>query len=132
MKMRRLIAVLSLSLMISACANNPKPAVDATVNLSSSGQAAFTATKVVKALDVLRDVAIDAEKQTPKLLSTENTRKVVRYHESAVKAIGAVPGGWKPVVTKGLDELAKQIPPNEWGPLEPFAGLIRAVLEGVQ
>jgi hypothetical protein len=125
-------ALLAFTFLFVSCGGNTPPQSDPTRNLSAPGKAAYQATKVVKALDVLRDIAVDAERQTPKLLSTDNTRKVVRYHESAVKAIGAVPGGWKPLVQSGLDELSKQIPPGEWAQLEPFAKLVFAVLQEVQ
>lgn len=112
-----------------ACGPTPPPNTDPTRNLSATGRAAFQSTKVVKALDVLRDVAVEAEKQH--LLSTDTTRKVVTYHESAVKTVGAVPSGWKTVVGSGLAELQKNIPAAEWAQLAPFANLITVILQEV-
>jgi hypothetical protein len=126
-----IIGVMAVVLAIAACGGNPPPGTDPTAGLSAQGRAAYEGTRVVKALDVLRDVAVDAERQSPKLLSTDNTRRVVRYHESAVKAIGAVPSGWQAVVTTGLNELAKEVPAAEWRQLEPFANLVRTLIAAV-
>lgn len=111
-------------LMTPSCAKAP-PA------LSPAGTAAFNATRVVKALDVLRDVAIDAEAQSPKLISTANTRKIVSYHEAAVKTIGAVPGGWRPTVLAGLEQLRAEIPAGEYARIAPFVALVQTLIAEV-
>lgn len=126
---RKIIAVVGVMLALAACGANPPPANDPTAGLSAQGRAAYNATKVVRALDVLRDVAIDAEHQS--LVSTETARKVVTYHRSAVKAIGAVPSGWQAVVSGGLEELAKSVPADEWRQLEPFANLARTLIAAI-
>jgi hypothetical protein len=127
---RRYRAVTVLTAMLTAialfgCAKAPP-------TLSPAGAAAFQATRVVKALDVLRDFAIEAEAQNPKVLSTANTRKVVTFHESAVKTIGAVPGGWKPTVTAGLDQLQHDVSAADWQRVVPYVNLIKALIAGVQ
>lgn len=101
-------------------------------SLSPAGAAAFQATRVVKALDVLRDFAIDAEAQNPKLLSTANTRLVVTFHESALKTIAAVPGGWRPTVTAGLAQLQHDLPAAEWARVAPYVNLVKALIAGIQ
>jgi hypothetical protein len=127
--MTRIVLAIALTLSFAACGATPPLTTSPTRNLSAAGLAAFQSTKVVKALDVLRDVAVEAEKQH--LLSTDTTRKVVTYHLSAVKTIGAVPSGWQTVVGSGLVELGKNIPAAEWKQLEPFANLITTVLHEV-
>lgn len=127
--MKRICIALALTLSFVACGATPPPNTSPTRNLSAAGVAAFQSTKVVKALDVLRDVAVEAEKQH--LLSTDTTRQVVTYHLSAVKTIGAVPSGWQTIVSTGLAELPKHIPAAEWKQLEPFAALITTVLHEV-
>ena len=102
--------------------------VHAPPNLSPSGVAAFNATRVVKALDVLRDFAVDANAQIPPLLSTATTRKVVTYHRSAVTTIGAVPSGWVPVVTTGLDEVLRDLPDTERATLTPYVALVKTLI----
>lgn len=115
------------ALGMTGCGGNPPPATDPTVNLSASGRAAYHATRAVKALDLLRDIAITAEAQTPKLMSTASTRKVVLYHQSVVKTIAAVPEGWLAVAEQGLTELQKQIPAEEWTQIDPYVRLVLAI-----
>lgn len=123
-----LAAALSLAAFsLPACSSNPRPATDPTVNLSPSGRAAYHATRAVKALDLLRDIAITAEQQSPKLMSTASTRKVVLYHQSVVKTIAAVPDGWVAIAEQGLTELQKQIPLEEWQQIEPYVRLVLAL-----
>jgi hypothetical protein len=127
---RRYRAITVLTALLAAialfgCAKAPP-------TLSPAGAAAFQATRVVKALDVLRDFAIEAEAQNPKVLSTANTRKVVTFHESAVKTIGAVPGGWKPTVTAGLDQLQHDLSAADWQRVAPYVNLIKTLIAGVQ
>jgi hypothetical protein len=100
--------------------------------LSPAGETAYQARRVVQALDVLRDAATDAEAQTPKLISTANTRKIVDFHESAVKTIGAVPGGWRPTVSAGLTQLQADLPPADWSRIAPYVTLVKALIEGIQ
>lgn len=115
------------ALTMPACAGNPAPANDPTVNLSPSGKASYQATKVVKALDLLRDVAAEGEKQNPKIVSAQTALKVVGYHRQVVRTIGAVPDGWKAVALAGLDELQKSVPAAEWSKLEPFVNLLKTL-----
>lgn len=121
--MRKLTVVLSL-VVLAACASAP-PA------LSPPGNAAFQAIKVVRTLDVVRDIAISANEQAPPLISTGNTRKIVTWHLAALKTIGAVPGGWKPTVLAGLDQLEKAVPPAEWAHVEIYVRLLRTVIAEV-
>jgi hypothetical protein len=121
-----LILVVALCLgSMSACANNPPP------TLSPAASLAFQNTQVIKALDQLRDIAIAANAQTPPLVSTEDTRKVVTYHESALRIIDANRSGWKSAVQTGLDELVKGLPPPTATRLTPYTDLIKTVLQEV-
>ena len=123
-----LAAALSFgAVSLPACSSNPPPAGDPTAALSAKGRAAYHATRAVKALDLVRDIAITAEEQTPKLMSTASTRKVVLYHQSVVKTIAAVPEGWLAVAETGLTELQKQIPESEWKQIDPYVRLVLAI-----
>lgn len=117
-----LIAALTLS---TGCGGAPPP------NLTPVGQAAVTATQVIKALDVLRDFAVTANAQNPPLLSTADTRKVVDFHTSAVKTVTAVPSGWKATVSAGLTQLQADLPPPVWARLVPYITLIQTLMAGV-
>ena len=123
--LNRIIAalfVLHLGTIFAVCAKAPP-------TLSPAGAAAFHATQVVKALDVLRDFAISANAQAPPLISTADTRKIVDFHESAVKTIGAVPAGWRNIVAVGLAQLQHDLPAAVWTRLAPYAALVTALIE---
>ena len=114
-----------LTLSTPACATNASP------QLSPEARAAWYGTRVIKALDLFRDTAIDANAQTPPLLSTAATAKIVRYHKSAITIIHGVPGGWKSTVLAGLDEATHEIPYREWQILVPYINLIKIELQEV-
>ncbi len=113
--------LLLIVLFTGACAPAPP-------TLSPVAQEAFNATRVIKALDVLRDTAIAANTQTPPLLSTATTRAIVMYHESALKIMHDVPAGWKPLVQTSLAEVAKDLPASEQHLLDPYFALVSTVL----
>lgn len=119
-------------IVLAGCGDNPRPITDPTVNLSPTGRAAYHSIRVVKALDLVRDIAITAEQQDPKLMSIGSTRKVVLYHQSILKTIAAVPDGWYDVAITGLDELKKQIPAEEWKQIDPYVRLVLTVYAEVK
>lgn len=121
MKRTMLFVVLALCL---GCAKAPP-------NLTPQGAAAFHGTQVIKALDVLRDTAIDANALVPPLVSTDTTRNVVTYHKSAITIIHATPRGWKVAVLTGLNELSTKIPPVEQQQLGPYLALAKTLIQEV-
>jgi len=129
MKTKRIVTVVFVLalFMCAGCGSNPNPQTDPTRNLSAQGKAAYQTTKVVKALDVLRDVAAEAEKQNPKLISASSALKVVAYHKQVVSTMDAVPNGWKAVALTGLDQLQKDLTPQEWTQIEPFVNLLKTL-----
>jgi len=100
--------------------------------LTPEASIAFKATQAVHALDLLRDTATTANAQTPPLLTTEVTRKVVLYHQSTVKVIQSSPGGWKVIAETGLDEVTKNLSSADRQTLEPYIALVRAILAEVK
>lgn len=116
--------MLILPLFVLACTPPPP-------NLTPEATLAFKATRVVKALDILRDTAVDANAQTPPLLSEVTTRKVVTYHQSALKVIEATPSGWKPIVQAGLTEVESNLPPPERALLGPYIALAKTIIDEV-
>jgi hypothetical protein len=107
-----------------ACTHAPPTA-------SPQAQLAFQGTRVIKALDLLRDFAIDGNAQVPPLISTATTRKVVVYHRSAITLIHDIPSGWKATVLTGLDEVGKDLPATESQKLAPYLVLVKTVLAEV-
>ena len=109
----------------------PGACVKAPPTLSPAGTAAFNALRVGHALDIVRDTANDANRQTPPLVSNAALLKIVNWHEAAVKTIVAVPGGWKPTVLTGLDQLKDEIPPDEWQRVAIYVALLKTVISEV-
>jgi hypothetical protein len=116
--------VAALALAATGCGTNPAPTGDPTANLSASGRASYDAAKVVKSLDLLRDIVAEGEKQTPKVFSPDTVLKVVAYHRQVVRTIGTVPDGWKAVAVKGLDALKAAVPADEWAKMQPWVSLL--------
>ena len=117
-----LIGLLTFApLSLGGCAKAPP-------ELSPVGTQAFHKTRVIKALDLLRDVAIDAEAQSPKVFSTADTRKVVLYHQSALKIIQATDAGWQAAVGTSLDEVVNRLDPAAQPKVAPYATLIKVLL----
>lgn len=131
MRSRRLslsVAVFSVLLLFGvaeACRHAPPTA-------SPQAQIAFQATRAIKALDLLRDYATDANAQNPPLINTDLTRKIVVYHRSAITTIHDFPSGWKPSVQTGLDEVLKDLPADTSAKLAPYVSLVKAILVEVK
>lgn len=114
-------ALLTSLMLDTAC-------VKAQPTLTPVGVAAFHGTQVVQALDLIRDIAINAESQTPKLLSTNTVRTVVTWHRTAVQTIGAVPTGWQASVLASLNGVDAGLTPSERAVLAPYLALARTLL----
>lgn len=120
--MKRLIPLLALLLLLG-CAKAPP-------NLTPEATAAFHGTRVIKALDLVMDTAIAGEAQTPKVISTATARRVIEFHQAAVRTIHAVPGGWKPTVLASMDQLTRVLG-DDAGPLTPYLNLVRTLIESL-
>jgi hypothetical protein len=124
MKRFLLIALLFTVPVLSSCAANPVPVSPAT-------QAVVAATQVIKALDVVRDTAIDLNATVPPILSTAVTTKIINFHESAVKTIMAVPGGWKSTVLAAIGQLQGSLTPAEFDHIAPYVTLVQTLIASV-
>jgi hypothetical protein len=112
------------------------------VGLSPDAAIAFQASRVVKALDVVRDAAIAAHDMTPPKLTTNDTREVVQWHKTVVQVIQVTPAGWKPVVKTSLyvatcdarlapvpaPSCVPQLPKAALAQLQPYMGVVVLVL----
>lgn len=114
------ILLVALLLTVPACAGNPPP------NLTPIGQAAVSATEVVKALDVIRDTSEILNTQG--VLSLQTTNKIHAFHESVVKVIAAVPSGWKPTVLAAFDQLEKDLPAADWARIGAYVTLAKTLI----
>lgn len=125
--MKYLFVLVALTITLGcaeSCAKAPP-------NLTPEATAAFNGLQAVRALDLLRDTAIAANAQVPPLIDEATTRKIVLYHQSAVKIVQASPGGWKPAVQTGLDELLKDLSPSSKQTLAPYVALLKSILNEV-
>lgn len=112
-----------LMLIASAsCTSNAPP------NLSPEGKLDWSRLQIIKALDLLRNTAIDGHETTPPLFSEKTTGAVVTYHRSAITIVHSTSLGWQATLATGLDELVKNLPPAEAQRLGPYIVLIRTVL----
>ncbi len=118
-----LACLLAGSLM--ACAQPPP-------NLTPEATSAFNKTRVIKGLDTFRDIVVDAQAQSPPLVSEQFLVAVTKYHRSALVIIHATDEGWQAIVDTALTELLKDLPANEARFAAPYVALIRAILNEVQ
>lgn len=122
--MKKIILVLCLSTV--GCLHAPP-------TLSPKAQVQFNDTRVQKALDLIRDTAIDANAQTPPLLSVNATRIVVTFHKSASQTINASQNGWRTAVLQQLDDLQKNVGllKADVDRLAPYIALARALINSL-
>lgn len=111
-------------LIIPSCASNAPPM------LSPQATVAWQATQVIKTLDLIRDTAIIANGMTPTpLLSTQATRTIVQWHESAITVAHATPLGWKATIATSLDGVLRTLSPQEQHVLAPYVTLATTLLK---
>lgn len=101
-------------------------------NLTPEASVAFQTTRAVRALDLLRDVAIAAHAQTPPVLTEATTRRVVLYHQSIVKIVQASPNGWRQIAEDGLTELVANLPDKERSVVSPYVALVKTIIREVR
>jgi|SRR5882672_972775 len=120
--MRTILLLLALSIVAPACQYAPPAA-------SPRATIAFQGTRVIKALDLIRDFAIDGNAQTPPIVLTATTRKIVTYHRAAIILVHDIPSGWKQTLSDGLDEAVKGAPEGQ--KLAPYVRIIKALLQEI-
>lgn len=118
--MKRLNLAILLALAIG-CGGVPAP-------LGPQASVAWRNTRVIKALDLVRDVAVDANAQVPPLVSTEVTRKIVTWHRASLQLIQVSDTGWRPTVAASLEELQKQLPADDRVRLAPYLALAKTLI----
>ena len=107
----------------SACAAHLPPIA------SPQAITAYQNTQMVHALDVLRDAAIAANAQTPPLLATADTRKIVMYHQSALRIIDSRVNGWRDALSAGVEDVIKQLPAQQKQLLSPYVTLLQSLIK---
>lgn len=111
----------------SGCATHAN--TPSTVNLSPTGLDEYNKTRVVHALDIIRDAAIDGEKLG--VFSHQDTVNIVTYHKSTVQVIAVSGSGWKTTVLTSLTETVKHLSPAAQSKVAPYVSLVSAILQEV-
>lgn len=121
-----LIAMLLLAcgLTFSTCAPAPP-------NLTPQATAAFYGTRVIQALDVVRDLAITANKQTPPVIASADLLTIVTWHRSAITIVHTAPAGWKATVQTSLTTVLATLSKSTQTLLAPYVALVQSVLAEV-
>ncbi len=114
-------------LFVAGCGADHRPP-----NLTPPAVIAWEGTKVIKTLDLIRDVAIDANNVVPPQVSTDTTRQVVAFHRSAITVVHDAKEGWRATVNSSLDQLVRNLVAHDKGQLAAYIELIRNVLKAVQ
>lgn len=122
----RTFTALILALIISAsCSQHVPP------NLSPKAQVAWQATRVIHAIDVIRDVAQEGTKTVPPVISVDVATKVTQWHRSALLVIHNTPNGWAPIVDASLSQVFEQLSAPQKLQLGPYVQLARILLKEV-
>jgi hypothetical protein len=100
--------------------------------LSPVSSVKFEQTRIIKGLDVLRDIAVSANQQIPPVLPETTTRAVVTWHRSALVLIDGYGAGWATTVGASLDEVIKNLPPPQQATLAPYVALVHTILNEVK
>jgi len=119
-------AVLALALGAPACAGNMP------LNLNPQATIAYQNKQIVGVLDLIRDVAIDANDQDPPLLDTDTTRKVVLYHQSALRILDSRVNGWQEALAIGINEVVRNLPNAQRQLMSPYVALLQSLIREVQ
>ena len=122
MRLRLLVLV---ALLASGCAHTPP-------NLSPAAQTAWKQHEIQKDLDLIRDLAQDANARVPPLISTNTARAVTLWHKSAIMLVHDAAQGWRLTVLAGLDELRTNLPAAEYQVIAVYVELAKTVLRSVQ
>lgn len=121
----RIVSLVLLCLCLTYCAAAP-PTVT-----TPQGAIAFQNLRIAKALDAVRDVAIAANAQQPPLLSTIATRRIVTWHDTAIKTLNARSTGWAGAISIGLSGAVANIAPPEREMLTPYVTLVTTIIQEV-
>lgn len=124
-----LVAILMLSVGCSSASSIG--CRTASPNLSPRGTQAFYNTKVIKALDVMRDVVVLAAEQNPPLIQNNDMRTLVMWHQSAIMIIKTTSAGWQAVVKTSMHETVSNLPSDTQALVRPYVSLIEVLLAEV-
>src|SRR5215831_18681243 len=123
--MKILLVCLCLCLPAFVSCTHPPP------SLGPVAAADFQKTRVIKGLDLLRDFAIEGEAAQPQAVSTDLARKIVTYHQAALKILNAAGSDWRTVSGTALDAFVATLSAGEQGKVAPYVALVHTLLAEV-
>ena len=123
----RIITLLCLCfcLTFSGCAAAP-PTIT-----TPQGITAFQNLQVLKALDAVRDIAVDANAAVPPIVPTATTREIVLWHKSALTILNARGTGWPTLLTASLDQTLAHLSASDRQLLLPYVTLVKTIVAEV-
>jgi hypothetical protein len=80
-------------------------------NLSTQATQAWYGKRIIKDLDIPRDLAIDAG--DAQVLPVDTVRKIVNWHEDAIATVHDGKDGWQSAVKTGVTRLKNELSPQE-------------------
>ncbi len=129
--MKQLLKVLVVAILLSplACVMPASVAGRSTAQLTAPGVQALHKVEVLKALDVVRDLAIDGE--AAKVVPTTTAAIVVKAHKSILEVMKQA--DWKSGTLAALDQLKTDIPTKDRVQFTPYIDsailIIKAVIQ---
>jgi hypothetical protein len=123
--MKKLSALLLVVALSTACGKNAPV-------LTPDAQVAFNKVRVINALNLLRDIAVTANNQTPPVISADTLAKVQEYHTAAITITEASSHGWAVTLVTGLNEFVKATPEHEQTVLAFYTELVKSILTGLK
>lgn len=124
--MKRLILI-GVVVLTTACAVPASFGGRSTAQLTAPGVQALHTVEATKALDLIRDTAIDGE--TARVIPTTSTALVVKAHR-AIIIVMRTPG-WKLKVLATLDQLKKDLPARDATQLGPYIDAATSIIKAV-
>lgn len=126
MKIRVLFAALSIVIALcgsQGCARNMPP------SLSAPAQTAWKQHEAQKDLDVVRDIAQDA--QGLGVISVNSARAITIWHRSAITLIHDAPNGWRRLALTSIDELQHDLPPPDYDRIARYLALVKLAIQEI-
>lgn len=104
-------------------------AKDIPPNLSPAGVAAYQGTKVILALDVVRDAAIALADAN--VITRPESVKIVEFHKAAITTVHSAPTGWKATVLTALDSTKNTLSVTAQNQLGHYFDLVKVLINEV-
>jgi hypothetical protein len=100
-------------------------------NLTPAGAVAFRNLQAIKTLDLIRDLANDGYSMTPPVFSESSMVAVVKWHKATITTMNAATEGWQAAAKTALDEVVKNLKPNEAAIIGPYVPLTKMVIDQI-